>query len=78
MEFWIHGLRAKSIQQVKDYLDGDAHDRSKLQVFVYNEDGDSRYGRFYDLLDDPNGVDMRLHHRLPQYVRTWVVNQLGV
>ena len=31
---WVHGLPARSYEQVADYLNGDAHDRSKVQVMV--------------------------------------------
>jgi hypothetical protein len=39
---WIHGFPAKSWNQVVQYLDGDAHDQSKVQVLVG--------GKFYSLV----------------------------
>jgi hypothetical protein len=31
--FWVHGSPARSFEQVAEYLTGDAHDRSKVQVY---------------------------------------------
>lgn len=31
--FWVHGTPARSLDQVLDFLDGDAHDVSKVQWF---------------------------------------------
>ena len=30
-QFWVHGMPARNIDQVIDYLSGDAHDRTKVQ-----------------------------------------------
>lgn len=44
--FWLHGTPARSLDEVLDYLDGDAHDVSKVQWFNGSE--------FFDLVPDPN------------------------
>ena len=31
--FWVHGERARSLEQVERYLTGDSHDQSKVQWF---------------------------------------------
>lgn len=38
-EIWVHGAPARSWEQVAEYVNGDAHARSKLQILVG--------GRFY-------------------------------
>jgi len=38
---WVHGLPARSLEQVASYLTGDSHDQSKVQVLVG--------GNFYNL-----------------------------
>lgn len=40
--FWVHGMQARSFEQVAGYLTGDAHDQSKVQVYVD--------GEFYDVV----------------------------
>lgn len=42
-EVWIHGARARSWDQVIEYLSGDAHDRSKVQIYVN--------GRFFSITE---------------------------
>ncbi|MGZ4745702.1 MAG: hypothetical protein ACXVYY_01330 [Oryzihumus sp.] len=39
---WVHGLPARSYEQVAAYLTGNAHDQSKVQVYVG--------GQFYDVV----------------------------
>ena len=43
---WIHGQPARDLDQVASYLNGDAHDQSKVQVLVG--------GNFYNLADMTN------------------------
>ena len=43
-EIWVHGFPARDWEQVVQYINGDAHDRSKLQVLVD--------GKFYPLIVD--------------------------
>lgn len=38
---YVHGVPAKSWEQISSYANGDAHAQSKIQVFVN--------GRFYDV-----------------------------
>lgn len=45
--FWVHGSPARSLDEVLEFLNGDAHDVSKVQWFNGN--------RFFDLVRDPNG-----------------------
>lgn len=33
LQFWVHGIPARSLEQVAQYLSGDDHDKSKVQVF---------------------------------------------
>jgi hypothetical protein len=40
---WVHGTRARDLEQVAAYLNGDAHDQSKVQVLVS--------GHFYTLAE---------------------------
>lgn len=42
---WVHGMQARSFEQVAGYLTGDAHDQSKVQVYVG--------GQFYDVVIAP-------------------------
>jgi len=42
--FWIHGFPARDMEQVAEYLSGDAHDQSKVQVLVD--------GKFYDVVTE--------------------------
>jgi hypothetical protein len=44
---WLHGLPARDLDQVRAYLNGDAHDQSKVQVLVN--------GHFYNLADMVSG-----------------------
>ncbi len=45
-EFWVHGTPATSFSQVADYLESDAHDRSKVQVRIGARGG---FGRFFNV-----------------------------
>ena len=38
---WVHGMPARDLAQVEDFLNGDAHDQSKVQWFDGN--------RFHDI-----------------------------
>jgi predicted ATPase with chaperone activity len=42
-EVYVHGARASNLKQVIDFLSGDAHDRSKVQIYAN--------GRFWDFED---------------------------
>lgn len=33
-EWWVHGFPAHDLDQVRDYLKGDAHDQSKVQLRI--------------------------------------------
>ena len=44
--FWVHGLSTDSLETVLSYLDGDAHDVSKVQWF--------NGSTFFDIASDPN------------------------
>lgn len=44
--FWVHGSPAYSLDQVLDFLNGDAHDVSKVQWFNGH--------RFFSLVINPN------------------------
>lgn len=44
--FWVHGSPAYSLDQVLDFLNGDAHDVSKVQWFNGHH--------FFSLVSDPN------------------------
>jgi hypothetical protein len=43
VEVWLHGSPARSLEQIMWYLSGDAHDRSKVQIFVNTGDPKSSF-----------------------------------
>lgn len=48
--FYVHGLPARSFECVASYLTGDAHDRSKVQVYLPDS------GEFLDVALAPDKV----------------------
>jgi hypothetical protein len=40
VEIWVHGGKARDLQQVIGFLSGDAHDRSKVRILVKSAPGE--------------------------------------
>lgn len=37
-EIYVHGMRASNLREVLKYANGDAHDRSKITVYLITEE----------------------------------------
>ncbi len=56
----LHGVPARNLEHVIEYIEGDAHDRSKVQ-FLSPEKGFKDFFKFYNTIRHERVCDIRLN-----------------